>query len=222
MIAPHFITGLPRSGTSLVTGIFGACGAWIGKIGPADKFNAKGTCENLPIRETVLKPCLSLMGFDPLGLETLPPVGSEPIVDPQVLRRRVENLMVAQGWSGSLPAVYKDAKLCLAYRQFKAAWPGARWIVVRRAKNRVIESCLRADPMTRRLGADWARWEQWHDDYTALVNQIENPIIIEPDDHIFGNIDRMKPVVVTLGLTWRPDAVRAWVSADLYHRTAEK
>lgn len=64
--APIFITGLPRSGTSLIADCVALSGAWVGeKFGP-DPYNRKGTFENVALREKLLKPHLTLMPTDPL------------------------------------------------------------------------------------------------------------------------------------------------------------
>ena len=76
--SPIFVLGLPRSGTSLITGSLSICGAWIGSTFPGDANNPEGFFEHITIRENVTKNILKqLLGCDPLGVRKLPPIKYE-------------------------------------------------------------------------------------------------------------------------------------------------
>ena len=71
--APVFVTGLPRSGTSMVAGLLGLSGLWLGHTVPGGQENIRGFFENVILRERVQKEILRQGRFDPLGVQRLPP-----------------------------------------------------------------------------------------------------------------------------------------------------
>src|SRR4029434_5176976 len=70
---PVFVTGLPRSGTSMVAGLLGVSGLWLGHTVPGGQENIRGFFENVILRERVQKEILHQGRFDPLGVRLLPP-----------------------------------------------------------------------------------------------------------------------------------------------------
>ena len=71
--SPIFITGVPRSGTSMTAGISAELGVFTGATVPPGVSNPKGFFENVEIRESVLKGILKASHFCPLGVKSLPP-----------------------------------------------------------------------------------------------------------------------------------------------------
>ena len=71
--SPIFITGVPRSGTSMTAGILAELGVFTGATVPPGVSNPKGFFENVEIRESVLKGILKASHFCPLGVKSLPP-----------------------------------------------------------------------------------------------------------------------------------------------------
>ena len=69
---PILVTGLPRSGTSIVAGSLKRCGAWLGRTVGRGHSNPKGFFENRTLREQVNKGILEALGSDPLGVSSLP------------------------------------------------------------------------------------------------------------------------------------------------------
>ena len=221
MSTPIFVTGLPRSGTSLVTGILALSGAWTGPTGPPSPWNRKGNFENETLKDRFVKAYLALAGADPLGLDPLPSRSMALLVSPELWRHLILGTVNEMGLPAGQPWLFKDAKLALVWRQWAEALPEARWIVVRRRRDAIIASALRAEPMARRLGYDWARWKAWTQAYLAhledMTAKIEVWVEIWPERDIFEDPAGMKPVVEGLGLTWRPDAVADFVDSRLWH-----
>jgi len=52
-LQPFIVSGVPRSGTSMVTGLIHKHGAWCGTCREADEFNPKGYFENTKIRDLI-------------------------------------------------------------------------------------------------------------------------------------------------------------------------
>ena len=79
---PILVTGLPRSGTSLIAGLLHEFGAWTGTTLAGDEYNPKGYFEHAGIREDIVKPMLKVLGGDENGVKMLP-VGALP-ADPEM------------------------------------------------------------------------------------------------------------------------------------------
>ncbi|MEK9754718.1 MAG: hypothetical protein VW338_16100 [Rhodospirillaceae bacterium] len=213
------VTGLPRSGTSLVAGALAICGAWVGTTPPGNPLNRRGTHENIALRETLTKPLLQLLGADPLGLDPLPPLAPPPLVTAERWRQLVDDRLVADRFDPGrgAPWLYKDAKLCLIRRQWADAFPAARWVVVRRRRDEIIASCLRAEPMTRRMGVSIETWRGWADAYQAHLDCVADAVVVWPHQALLADPARFEPVVRELGLTWRPREVAEFVDPMQWH-----
>ena len=122
MTAPIFVTGLPRSGTSLVAGILAVSGAWTGATKPPSPENRKGNFENPALQDRFVKAYLALAGADPLGLDPLPDFDAAPLVAPEVWRREVLAALDKLGLPNQT-WMFKDAKLALTWRQCPGASP---------------------------------------------------------------------------------------------------
>lgn len=122
-----FITGAPRSRTSLVAKQYYDQGYWVGPHHGPHPEQPYGFFENLQIKQ-LMKNIMAVKGFDPLGIDPLPPLNwnPEPAVA-QILREQMENIVPAHDkW------IFKDPKICLMWRVFADVYPDAEWIHVTR------------------------------------------------------------------------------------------
>lgn len=167
---PVFVTGAPRSRTSMIAGALAAGGLRLGEtIGPTAD-NPSGFAENRLIRETVLKPLLQNAGFDPLGVRSLPPLDWNPPAPG--LRDAVSAAMA--GSDGAPPAGrwgYKDPKLLLAWRRWADTFPEATWIIVDRPADAVAESC-RSTGFMRRHAAHADFWRHFVRSYAMRADEL--------------------------------------------------
>ena len=213
--APVLVTGLPRSGTSMVTGLLGLSGLWLGHTVPGGKENIRGFFENAILREHVHKEILRQGGFDPLGVRRLPPPAWHPVV--RNLRAVVAAVLTAQQYDGRQIWGFKDAKLTLTWRLWHEHFPQARWIVVRRPDDEVIASCLRTSFM-KQHSSDPLFWRQFVAEYLERLAALQRVVgwsrTIEAGDMAAARFDALERLVVELGLTWRPDAMRAFVAPE--------
>ena len=203
------ITGAARSGTSLTTRILQAHGAALGNPKAVNRL-----CENTLVRERILKPHLRALGADPLGQDPLPDTDAvQPI---EGLGKSVRRTL------GPTPRgverAYKDAKLCLVWPAWHAAFPGAKWVIVRRAPSKIVASCLRTSFM-RAFGDDEDAWREWvrqHEQRFKAMRKAVNAIEVRPD-HYIRDPERFRPVAEHCGLTFRPELVTAAVDPELWH-----
>jgi hypothetical protein len=202
-----FITGAARSGTSLTTKILQAHGLWLGGPGQVNDLY-----EHQEIRQTVLKPMLVKVGADPLGQGPLPDMSKfRPDVN---LRRRVE-----QYFAGApKPWGYKDAKLTLTWPMWHAAFPEAKWIIVRRDHESNIDSCIRTHFM-RRYGGNRRKWAQWIDFHLAQFDDMKDAGVeiqkVWPNDFIQSPF-LFRPAVEFAGLEFDFDKVTSAINPKLW------
>jgi hypothetical protein len=213
--APVLVTGLPRSGTSMVAGLLGVSGLWLGHTVPGGQENIRGFFENVILRERVQKEILRQGRFDPLGVRQLPPPAWHPAI--KNLRAVVAAAVGAQQYDGRQTWGFKDAKLTLTWRVWHEHFPRARWIVVRRSSDEIIASCLRTSFMKQHSG-DPAFWQQFVADYLERLGALQREVgwsrVIAAGDVAVGRFDALEQLVRDLGLTWRPEAMHAFIAPE--------
>jgi len=216
--APIFITGLPRSGTSMVTGLLGASGLWLGATVPGGHENPRGFFENVLLREQVQKEILRRCNFDPLGVRRLPPRDWLPNI--RNFRLVVTAALAAQQYDGGSPWGFKDPKTLLTWRIWNHHFPRARWIIVRRPSEEVIASCLRTSFM-KRQSSDPLFWRDLVDAYLSRLDDLQQAVAwcrsIQASDIIDQRYEDLERLMIELDLAWRPDAVRAFVAPEHWH-----
>lgn len=202
-----FVTGCARSGTSLTTKILEAHGVDIGR----GRASVNSLYENTDIREKVVKPYLREIGVDPLGQNPLPDE---------------KNLPPAPYWRGQIlngmcgpkePWAYKCAKLVLIWPLWEAHFPGAKYIIVRRDKEKIIDSCMRAGFMRNHKNREG--WGIWVDEHLRRMEDMKNTlgcIEIWPDRYISDPWE-FKPVADFCGLEFNPKAVADSVDRGNWH-----
>ena len=212
------VTGCARSGTSMIAGAINLCGAFGGIMAGPNRNNAKGMFENVHIRDQVTKPYLRFHGADPLGQWPLPDL--DRLVIPVDWRRQVEQVFVDQGYESG-PWFYKGAKSCLFWPVWHYAFPNARWIIVRRHKQDIIQSCMKTGFMRafnnnrvqRAVGAadereGWAWWVERHlDRFREMQDAGLNVRVIWPERMIQGDYQPLYETIEWLGLSWNSEVL---------------
>lgn len=203
-----FITGAARSGTSLTTKILQAHGLY---LGPSEQVNE--LYEHVGIRQGVLKPMLSAVGADPLGQGPLPNMAK---FKPYPHLKRIVEAAFAVGrpvhWG------YKDAKLTLTWPMWHAAFPEAKWIIVRRDAEDIVDSCLRTHFM-KRHGTNRNRWREWVEFHKCQFAGMKlmglNTIEVWPADFI-AKPDLFQPIAEFAGLEFNWSKVSGAIDHNLW------
>lgn len=215
---PVFVVGLPRSGTSMIAGSIAACGAWTGQTVPGGDVNPKGFYESIYLREKVNKRILEAAGADPLGISPLPDLFNLPNVNG--LRQTAYDLLEHEGYTRDRPWMFKEPKLTLIWPVFAQAFPHAYWVVVRREKKHIIDSCLRT-PFMVQHGTDRVFWEDWADAYIARLELLKTTVTqcweIQADNVAQGDYSDLEPLISWLGLRWNKAAVDQFVAPELWN-----
>lgn len=198
-----FVTGCARSGTSLTTKILKEHGCNLGR-------NVNTLYENTDIRERILKPYLRSLGCDPRGQTRLPPMENIPSITG--LREKVLTFLGEKE-----PRAYKDAKLTLVWQAFAEAFPEAKWVIVRRDRGKIADSCIRTEFMTgRRTRDDWLAWALNHEHRFERMRAALNAIETWPDETIAAP-DSFAPVAEHCGLTYSRQATLDCIDRKLWH-----
>lgn len=213
MKPPILITGCARSGTSLVAGIINLCGAFGGQMSGPNHNNAKGMFENAYIRNQIVKPYLYKIGADKLGQYPLPDPEKIPI--PSDWKYAIEEVMKNQGYEDG-PWMYKGAKSCLMWPVWHAAFPEAKWIIVRRKSTDIINSCMRTGFMRafnnqqnqREVGAKspeegWLWWVHQHEArFAEMIVAGLDVLQVWPERMVERDYRQTNEMLSWLGLEW--------------------
>jgi hypothetical protein len=213
------ISGAARSGTSLTTGILFYCGAFGGTLSGPTNNNKKGMFENRDIRDTIVKPLLKQEGYDPMG--------QDPLLDPQKytdqnradkLRQQILNVMHDQGIGDDTTFFYKGAKMCLLWPIFHNAFPRAKWIIVRRRDEDIINSCMKTGFMSKHNTVKG--WQSWVDVHKKrFIEMKENGLNVRevwPEEMVNGNFTSIMKIVQEMGLTWNKDKILEFITPVLW------
>ena len=179
--APIFITGAGRSGTSMIAGLFNKAGMWVGECVNASPDNPKGFFENKRLRDGLIKPILSTHGFDRMGRDPVPEKSLD--FDSTDLVGLVKEHLDSDGYMYQMPWGFKDGKLLLMWEAFHKRFPAARWILVRRNKDDIVQSCMNTDFMNSGAHGKVTRnkefWDNWVDRYIQAMENLKNDQSVE-------------------------------------------
>jgi len=210
--SPILITGIPRSGASMIAGVLNICGAFCGDVSLH-----KGSFENGGIMRMIEGSFLQSIGCDPMGQYPLPeridyiPVGWHKLVVTQ---------MISEGYKGG-PWFYKSSRASLLWRIWHNAFPNAKWVIVRRRTGDVIQSCLKTGYMKafkdenirRKVGVN-SESEGWlwmvHEYEKRFVEMIEEGLnckIIWPERMVYGDYGQLYELLEWVGLKWKSEVL---------------
>lgn len=212
---PILITGCARSRTSMIAGIIDLCGAWGGQMAGPNSNNKKGMFENIEIRNNLTKPYLISLGADPMGQFPLP----NTMVVEEDWRDRVLRVLIFQGLRDGMIWFYKGAKMCLVWEQWAFAFPNAKWIIVRRDKQNIIQSCMRT-PFMKAFSTEerWSWWVERHlEKFKEMLDNNLDIYEIDSDNVMEGNLQELRLMVKWLGLEWNEQKILEFIDPSISH-----
>ena len=213
---PILITGCARSGTSMVAGIIKGCGVFGGNLSGPTPNNKKGMFENPNIRVCVIKPYLESIGADPKGQHPLP--AQEDVRFVPGLRKSILDTLTSHGKQEQQRWFYKGAKMTLVWYPFSRAFPEAKWIIVRRPKKQIIDSCMRTPFMNNLLTRK--EWEQWVDYHIDRWDEMKHKLPCKElwsNKIVQGNHKELRVALSWLGLSYDKEKILAFVDPILYN-----
>lgn len=207
---PVFVTGIERSGSSLMARIIQMCGAFSGRT--------TNMCENINLK-VITDDYYKRMGIDTRGQYPLP--NTLEMLIPLDWRDRVSNILGSEDYDEKTIWMYKGSRIMQIWPVWKNAYPNARWVVVRRRTGDVIESCLKTGFMNayndkqiqRIIGVKDERegWLWWvHEQEKVLREMVGSGINwmeIWPERMLDGNFDQIHEMLNWLDLSWNPGII---------------
>lgn len=198
---PILITGVERSGSTLIAKILDLCGVW------------SGYCNNMFENQTIVGFNNELLDLSPIGL---PDVDTLQI--PVNWGKSINGVLVAQKGLGK-PWMVKHSGLTRLWPVWNYAYPDAKWLIVRRKTGDVIQSCVKTgymrifkDPVIRNEflfkteEEGWLWWiHQYEERFRNMIESGLNCRVIWPERMVTGDYHQMYETIEWLGLKWNND-----------------
>jgi hypothetical protein len=210
--SPIIITGVPRSGSSIVAGIVNLCGAFGG-----DMRLHPGVYENGAIQRLIENAYLESNGFDVMGQYPLP--GDMNTV-PLNWKKLISMQLLAEGYKKGV-WMYKSARAGLLWRVWNHTYPNAKWLIVRRRTGDIIESCMKTGYMsafkspencekigvaTEEEGWLWMIHE-YEKRFVDMMTEGVNCKVVWPERMVNGDYRQIYEALDWIGLPWKPQVL---------------
>jgi hypothetical protein len=219
---PILITSIPRSGSSMIAGILSLCGIDAGQTINPDKSYTTHLQENQRIRGLISYAFKENL-VDPQAQFPLP---TRHFLLPEGFRRRCFSTMVKEGVKGLW--YYKDNRLPLIWEEINKEFPEAKWILVYRSENGILESCKKTGFMQafsktyilQQIDKETAieGWKWWLGQYQERVLEMQyalNIRFVYPEKMMHGNFTEIKSIIEWVGGTWDEQAVKQFIEPKL-------
>jgi hypothetical protein len=212
--SPILLTGIQRSGTTIIAKILSMCGASTGEV--------TGMLEHRAIKAYVNE-YYDLIGADkqfPLPCTTQIPLPGNWVTAIQYFGK----------FDLELPWMFKSSTNCQIWPVWNHAFPNAKWVIVRRRTGDIVSSCMKTaymaafkNPQNRDLigvSSEQEGWLWWvHQHEKLFVEMIEaglNCKIIWPERMANGDYSQIFEMLEWVGLQWNEKIVET-ISAMLYN-----
>lgn len=209
---PILVTGIERSGSSIIARILGMCGAFTGPVTEMQ--------ENRQIK-LIVDSFYRQNKWDPRGQFPLPNKPEDVFAqDTFSLRNELDNY-VFKNVDDSVQWMYKSSRIAQTWWVWNDQFPTAKWIIVRRRTGDIIQSCIKTGFMTafayqcnlQKISAQneadgWLWWVHEHE--KMFSDMIEAGIQYKevwPERMAVGDFEQIKELVEWLGLTWNEKVV---------------
>ncbi len=208
MNSPIFITGIERSGSSIIAKALDTTGGVY--------FGARtGRYENKAITNAIQLYLISQQ-MDPYGQFPLPVSELDIIPD---IQNVISNELIGMAKypnENTVTWAVKSGLLLHTWKTWVTLYPNARWVFVRRRPEQVIRSCNKTEYMkayeykhvleqikAENVADGWRHWIRWGE--TQMVTIMRSGISyweIWPDRFADGDYSQLSTLIDGLGLTW--------------------
>ena len=196
--SPIFVTGIERSGNSIVAKIIGSCEVFTG--------HTTEMMENIEIKK-LIDAYYELIDKDKKGQHPLP--DTSKLIIPTNWKQKVNDILSGEMYNEDNYWMLKGSRLCQTWPVWHYAFPNAKWIIVRRRPGDIIESCLKTGYMT--AYKDREGWLWWiHEHEKLFVEMIEagvNCKIVWPERMASGDYQQIFEMLDWLGLSWSDNII---------------
>ena len=194
---PVFITGIERSGSSIVTKIIRSCGAFTGVVNEMQ--------ENVSIKVVVDHYYREQLHISEKGQKPLPNIRLLPPISD--LSGTLSTILGDQGYTGLQTWLYKSSRLAQTWPIWDKAYPNAKWVIVRRRTGDIIQSCMKTGFMNAySTQSGWLSWIHEHENrFVEMIEKGVNCKIIWPERMATGDFTQMQETIEWLNLSWNTD-----------------
>jgi hypothetical protein len=189
--SPIFVSGIERSGSSIIAKIIRHCGSFTGMT-----------------TEKLLDTYYELLDCDIKGQHPIP--DTKKLIIPTNWKQKVDDILADEKYDEFTPWMLKGSRLCQTWPIWHYAYPNAKWIIVRRRTGDIIESCLKTGYMTAYKNKEgWLDWVHEHE--KLFVDMIETGVnckIVWPERMATGDYGQIFEMLDWVGLPWDNNIVQ--------------
>lgn len=212
---PIFITGIERSGSSIIAKIIQESGVFFGDVNPM--------YENKVIKQEVSL-YYAKNGWDITGQYPLPDLTNIKAIPDW--KESIYDALLFDGYADGLWG-YKSGRIGQIWPIWNAAFPDAKWIIVRRRSADVINSCQKTAYMTafespsirEAVNANtdrdgWLWWIHQHEqNFRDMVEAGVNCRVIWPERILDGDYSQIYDMLDWLGIPCNKEILKTLNSA---------
>lgn len=199
MNQPIFVTGIERSGSTLIAKILDICGVFTGSTSTMyEHYGMNAMMDQFILsRATGLFPDLKDLNI------------------PLNWRKEVDELLAVDGYKDG-PWMCKNSKLGQIWPVWNYAYPNARWLIIRRRSGDIIDSCTKTAYMklfknqgnqnlvgVKSEQEGWKWWiHQYEKRYVTMIESGVNCRVVWPERMVIGDYQQIYETLEWLGLEW--------------------
>lgn len=206
---PIIVTGIERSGSSIIARILSMCGAFTG--------NVSTMYENKAVKDLSNR-IYHAVNADEFGQYPLPDVSKLPVTD---WKFHVMNIMDEQGYRPNNIWMYKSFRALQLWPLWHQAFPEAKWIIVRRRTGDVLKSCektsfmkaFKSEEILHKVGcgSETQGWLWWVTEQERIIEHLIsmgiNHKVIWPDRMVVGDFQQIHEMLQWCDLPWNNSIV---------------
>jgi hypothetical protein len=207
---PILVTGVERSGISIVARILHRCGVFTG--GVTEMF------ENNELRKLTNR-YYEHMQIPIEGQYPLPDTNN--VLIPVNWEEDVLESMIMQGYDTSSYWMYKSSRICQIWPIWNYAFPNAKWVIVRRRTGDIINSCVRTGFMkafkderirnkinVKKEEEGWLWWIHNHEKlFVEMIEEGVNCKIVWPERMLYGDYSQIYDLLDWVGVQWKKELI---------------
>lgn len=191
---------MPRSGSSMVAGLFAKHGVWFGSDVDASIWNPHGSFESKPIKALLRRHFNAVRSLLDIPAEV--PDSTERFLD------ELEHVLHEDGYVGG-PWFFKGS--CFYHRVFAPLQPV--YVTIRRAHESIIRSFRRSRHVHNAVVVPAV------EAHARILDQLEavGAHRVDSEALIDGDYEQVKNVFRACGVTLNESIARRWISPSLWH-----
>jgi len=203
------VTGSPRSGVAFAVDILRACGTWTEET--LDGKNSRRLLGGSPVFRGLVKPFMIGLGADLTCQKPFANIDTVRMLAETVgdnWRGFVERAARRRGYVGG-PWMYVGEEAATIWPVWRAAFPDAKWVVVRRHDADIVNACMRTTTMRKYSErGDWMNWlTTYKSRFSEIIDSGADVFQFWPQYAVDGNFGPVSRLMTELGLEWSRDNV---------------